>query len=155
MAPQQFKLVTEWHVKAPLERVWAELITPEDWPRWWRAVKHVVVLHEGDADGVGSERRMTWSTALPYELEFDMRATRIEPMSLIEGRACGQLEGFGRWTLRREGRGTYVRYDWRVKLSRPWMRALAPLLRPAFIWNHRMVMAWGYEGLCRRLGVAR
>jgi uncharacterized protein YndB with AHSA1/START domain len=154
VAPQQFNLVTQWHVGAPVERVWVELSTPEDWPRWWRAVKHVVVLHQGDAAGVGSERRMTWRTALPYEIAFDMRTTRIEPMSLIEGKARGELDGLGRWTLRPEGAGTHVRYDWQVELSRPWMRACAPLLRPVFAWNHNVVMGWGYEGLCRRLGVA-
>jgi hypothetical protein len=31
------------------------------------------------------------------------------------------------------------------------MRTLAPLLRPAFAWNHDRIMAWGYEGLARKL----
>jgi hypothetical protein len=33
------------------------------------------------------------------------------------------------------------------------MNALAPLLRPAFVWNHDWVMRQGGEGLARRLGV--
>jgi uncharacterized protein YndB with AHSA1/START domain len=153
MAPQQFNLVTEWRIEAPVERVWQELEHPDEWPQWWRAVKRVEMGRAGDAAGVGAERRITWRTALPYELTFDIRTTRIEPMALIEGRASGELDGTGRWTLRTEDGAVLVRYDWQVSLGRPWMRTLAPLLRPAFAWNHGVVMRWGREGLCRRLGV--
>jgi hypothetical protein len=38
-----------------------------------------------------------------------------------------------------------------VEVTKPWMRALAPLLRPVFTWNHGKVMGWGYEGLRREL----
>src|SRR5690349_14293585 len=144
MAPQQFNLVTEWRFSATVDRVWAELMRPDDWPQWWKAVKRVQTLAEGDADGVGAVRRLTWGSALPYELTFDMRSTRIEPMTVIEGRASGELDGTGRWTIRPDGQGTHVRYDWQIEVTKPWMRALAPVLRPAFAWNHNVVMGWGY-----------
>ena len=83
-----------------------------------------------------------------------MTATRIEPMSVLEGRAQGELDGTGRWTLRAEGEGTFVRYDWQIDITTPWQVALAPILRPAFAWNHRVVMDEGGRGLARRLGVA-
>jgi len=153
MAPQQFNLVTEWRFSATVDRVWAELMRPDDWPQWWKAVKRVQTLAEADADGVGAVRRLTWGSALPYELTFDMRSTRIEPMTVIEGRASGELDGTGRWTIHPDGQGTHVRYDWQIEVTKPWMRALAPVLRPAFAWNHNVVMGWGYEGLSRRLGV--
>jgi hypothetical protein len=153
MASQQFDLVTNWHFDAPLDRVWAELNAPEDWPSWWRAVERVEVLAEGDADGLGAVRRLTWRTALPYRLTFDMTATRIQPMTILEGRASGELDGVGLWTLTSSGSGTDVRYDWLIEVTKPWMRALAPVLKPAFQWNHDVVMAWGYEGLRERLQV--
>lgn len=153
MASQQFNLVTEWRVKASVDRIWAELMRPDDWPQWWRAVKRVETLAEGDQRGVGAIRRLTWTSALPYELTFDMRSTRVEPMTMIEGRASGELDGTGRWTFSPDGGGTHVRYDWQIEVAKPWMRTLAPLLRPAFAWNHNIVMAWGYDGLCKRLGV--
>ena len=151
MAVTRFDLVTEWHLDTPIERIWAELITPEHWPEWWRAVKKVEIVREGDRDGIGAVRRFTWATALPYTLSFDMTATRIEPMSLIEGQARGELEGIGRWTLRPEGDGTYVRYDWMVDITKPWQVALAPLLRPVFAWNHQVVLGWGFDDLKTRL----
>lgn len=153
MASQQFNLVSEWRLAAPVDRVWAELMRPDDWPQWWRAVKRVETLAEGDARGVGAIRRLTWGSALPYELTFEMRATRVEPMTVIEGRASGELDGTGRWTLTPDGNGTLVRYDWQIEVTKPWMRTLAPLLRPAFAWNHNVVMGWGYDGLRRRLGL--
>ena len=153
MASQQFNLVSEWRLAAPVNRVWAELMRPDDWPQWWRAVKRVETLAEGDARGVGAIRRLTWGSALPYELTFEMRATRVEPMTVIEGRASGELDGTGRWTLTPDGNGTLVRYDWQIEVTKPWMRTLAPLLRPAFAWNHNVVMGWGYDGLRRRLGL--
>ena len=132
--------------------VWHELTRPEDWPGWWRAVRDVRSIKEGDANGVGAVRRFTWGTALPYTLSFEMTATRIEPMSVIEGRARGELDGTGRWTLRPEGAGTHVRYDWMIDVTTPWQVTLAPILRPLFAWNHGVVMGWGYTDLKTRLG---
>lgn len=151
MAATRFELVSEWRFDTPLERIWAELVRPEAWPEWWRAVKRVEPIAEGDRSGVGAVRRFTWGTALPYTLSFNMTATRIEPMTLIEGEAHGELDGVGRWTLRPQGEGTHVRYDWRVDVTKPWQVALAPVLRPVFAWNHNVVMGWGYEDLQTRL----
>ena len=110
------------------------------------------MLRDGDASGIGAVRRFTWGTALPYTLSFEMTATRIEPMHLIEGRARGELDGTGRWTLTAAGPGTHVRYDWMIDITTPWQVMLAPILRPLFAWNHNVVMAWGYHDLKKRLG---
>ena len=151
MASSQFHLITDWTLAAPVEPVWQALMAPEQWPLWWRAVARVETLTAGGADGVGARRRITWRTALPYTLTFVMRVTRVEPMTLIEGRAEGELDGLGRWTLCPDGGRTHVRYDWIVEVTRPWMRIAAPLLRPVFAWNHGVVMRWGCEGLTRKL----
>ncbi|MEO6012792.1 MAG: SRPBCC family protein [Devosia sp.] len=153
MAATRFDLVSDWYFDTPVERIWAELITPEAWPDWWRAVKKVEVLSEGDTIGVGAVRRFTWGTALPYTLSFNMTATKIEPMRLIEGEARGELDGLGRWTLTPEGQGqgTHVRYDWMVDVTKPWQVALSPILRPVFAWNHNIVLGWGQDDLKTRL----
>lgn len=153
LATAQFELVSHWRIAAPLVRVWAEILDTDAWPSWWRAVKQVEKLRDGDAAGLGAVRRMTWGTALPYTLAFEVEVTLIQPMHLVEGRASGELNGLGLWTLSEEAGVTVVRYDWRVDLGRPWMRTLAPLLRPAFTWNHAIVMGWGEVDLKRRLGL--
>jgi hypothetical protein len=61
------------------------------------------------------------------------------------------LTGRGTWRLTETDGQTQVRYDWRVEATRPWMRALAPIGRPLFAWNHGIVMEWGRRGLSRRL----
>jgi uncharacterized protein YndB with AHSA1/START domain len=152
MSSTQFHLVTRWVMATPPVAVWEALSKPEDWPSWWRAVEQVEVIELGDADGLGAYRRFTWRTALPYAITFNMRTIRIKPLSVIEGRADGELDGTGRWTLAPAGVGTHVRYDWIVEVTKPWMRVLAPLLRPVFAWNHNKVMEWGREGLERKLG---
>lgn len=150
----QFSLITHWHLDAPIDRVWEAIVAVEDWPRWWRYVHAVEELTPGDADGVGALRRYTWSSKLPYRLTFDMRVTRVERPSSLEGAAEGDLRGTGRWHLAPEGETTHVRYDWTVDTTKPWMNLLGPLLQPAFRWNHNQVMAEGGRGLARYLSVS-
>lgn len=150
----QFSLITLWHLDAPIDRVWEAILAVEDWPRWWRYVLAVEELTPGNPDGVGALRRYTWSSKLPYRLSFAMRVTRIERPSSLEGVAEGDLSGSGRWHLSPEGETTHVRYDWTVTTTKRWMNALAPLLQPAFRWNHNQVMAEGGRGLARHLGVS-
>lgn len=146
MAATRFALTTLWTLDKPIDRVWALIERTEDWPLWWPAVVRVEPIRAGDETGLGAVRRLTWRTALPYRIAFDVEVTRIDPMCLIEGQARGELDGAGRWTFTQEDDRTHVRYDWEVEVTKPWMRRLAPLLRPMFAWNHAKVMAWGEAG---------
>src|ERR1051325_486056 len=106
MKAAPLNLLTDWALDAPRDLIWDALMRPQEWPLWWRAVERVELLTEGDGNGVGATRRFTWRTALPYTLTFDMRTTRVEPKTMIEGRAVGELDGVGRWTLSEDGAGT-------------------------------------------------
>jgi uncharacterized protein YndB with AHSA1/START domain len=150
----RFDLVSEWTLAAPPARVWAEISAPDQWPQWWRAVRKVETIKAGDAQGIGAVRRFTWGTALPYTVTFDMEATRVERERILEGEARGELNGTGLWTITPAGAGTHVRYDWRVELTLAWQRALAPVLRPVFAWNHNVVMGWGEADIKKRLGIS-
>lgn len=152
-AASDYIFVTNWIIPASLDRVWAELITPETWPKWWYGVKRVALVTPGDAAGVGAVREMTWRSVLPYRLTFQMRTTTIEPKRTIAAVSSGELAGEGVWTLEPNGpEETRVRYDWRVTANKPWMRAVAPIARPIFAWNHDVIMQWGRSGLITRLG---
>jgi len=96
LAAQEFHLITELRLDAPIEAIWQVLSEVEAWPEWRPTVKRVELLRAGDGDGIGAVRRMTWRTALPYSLGFDMTTTRVHPMTLIEGRASGKMGGAGR-----------------------------------------------------------
>ncbi len=147
-----YEFITVWRVKAPLERVWNEIYYSEKWPEWWRGVEEVTELKKGDDLGVGSIRRYTWKSTLPYRLRFDVETVRVEPMTVIEGIARGELSGRGVWNIKVEGEYVTARYDWSVDTTKAWMNLIAPLARPLFKWNHDIVMSWGAEGLARRLG---
>ena len=151
---RQYSLVTQWHLQAAIEPVWQALVSPEEWPQWWRYVKAVVELEEGDARGIGALRRYTWSSKLPYRLSFEMRTTALARPTLIEGAAIGDLNGTGRWQLSESGTTTRVRYTWTVSTNKDWMNLLAPVLAPVFAWNHDQVMHEGGRGIARHLGVA-
>lgn len=151
-----YKFVTVWRFDAPIERVWQEIKSSENWHEWWKGVLKVVEIKAGDADGIGSIRRSTWKSALPYTLEFDSEILRVEPFKLIEARAFGELEGAGIWTFTAESPTiTRVQYDWSVKTTKLWMIYLAPVARPFFQWNHNVIMNWGGDGLAKKLGCRR
>ncbi len=146
-----FDLVSYWRLEAPVERVWAALADPAGWPAWWPYVRQVQTLREGGAHGVGSVRRFDWSTRLPYRIVIDVEAVESVRHQRMRGRSRGQLDGEGLWLLRAEDGYTDVTYVWRVRLVKPWMRWLAPLLAPVFRWNHAAVMRAGEIGLRRHL----
>jgi uncharacterized protein YndB with AHSA1/START domain len=147
-----YRFVTRWFFRAPIERVFAEIDAAEQWPQWWRGVRAVQLLTPGAHGRLGTRTRNTWRSVLPYELTFDAELVRHQPPTLIEVAASGQLVGRGRWELSAERGGTRVVYYWEVATTKPWMNWLAPLLRPLFAWNHDVVMRWGGEALAQRLG---
>lgn len=149
-----YKFPTIWRVEASLEVVWNEIYHSELWPTWWKGVDAVAKVRDGDDSGVGTIHRYTWKSKLPYRLSFEMEVVRIEPPSLLEGIARGELDGRGLWQLTSEGdRETVARYDWQVNTTKQWMNLLAPVARPLFKWNHNVVMNWGAQSLAKRLGV--
>jgi hypothetical protein len=120
---REYRFVTTWCVDAPIERVFDAIDDAARWPQWWNGVTRAELLEPGAEDGVGRLWRYSWRSALPYELTFDSRVTRREPV------VC----------------------EWNVRTSRAWMNWLAPVARPAFGWNHDVIMRQGAEGLARLL----
>lgn len=147
MPSSHFDLVSHWRIHAPVEQVWAALADPAAWPRWWPCVQAVSTVREGRADGVGTVRRIDWSTRLPDRIVIEVEGIESVRHERLRGRSRGQLDGEGLWLLRPEAGFTDVTHVWRVTLKRGWMRWLAPLLGPVFRWNHDAVMRAGETGL--------
>jgi hypothetical protein len=151
MPDSTYCFVTHWTLDASPGAVWDELSRPEDWPGWWKGVLAVDRLEPADSSGLNAYYRFAMKSVLPYRLVFNIRTTRRERPHFIEATADGELVGVGVWTVSPTATGTAVRYDWNVEASKVWMRALAPIARPVFEWNHDVVMKWGQDGLRRQL----
>lgn len=148
----EYAFLTTWLLESPRQPVWEAIYDQAAWPSWWRGVEEAQELRPGDENGVGTVSRLVWKSLLPYRVEFEVTSTRVEHPSLLEGHAVGELEGVGRWRLYEQDGVTAVLYEWNVSTTVPWMNRLAPLLRPAFEWNHDWVMARGGEGIAKLLG---
>jgi uncharacterized protein YndB with AHSA1/START domain len=147
----EYRFVTAWRIEAPIDAVWDAIYDSDRWPEWWDSVKRVVEISPGDENGVGNVRRYTWRSRLPYPLIFEVRVTRVERPTVLEGVSRGELVGRGTWNLSTERGVTTVRNTWEVQTTKGWMNLLAPLARPLFAWNHGYSMRQGGEGLARLL----
>lgn len=146
-----YRLFTTWRIESPVADVYHAIRDSTNWPLWWPGVEQVLDLEPGDDSGLGRVQRYTWKGRLPYRLRFDLRVTRIDPQSALEGVASGELEGFGSWRFAQHGPVTTVDHAWHVRTTRRWMNLAAPLARPLFEWNHAAVMRRGALGLARML----
>jgi hypothetical protein len=146
-----YSFLTTWILDAPRDDVWTAIYELERWPEWWRGVRSVEKLADGDENGIGAVHRQDWRSVIPYPVRFETRITRIEPPYLIEADADGELAGTGRWRVF-DGRDTAVTYEWNVRTTRAWMNLVAPVAGPVFRWNHNVVMHQGGEGLAALLG---
>jgi hypothetical protein len=149
----RYHFVTDIEVAAAPDPVWDVLADPTSWPAWWRRLRRAVVLAPGRPDGIGRRYRVEFRTALPYTIGFESETTRISRPTVWEARITGDLEGTGVYEVTSLDGISRVRHTWLVGTTKPWMNALAPVARPAFAWNHGVLMRDFAVGLAGRLGV--
>ncbi|MBL1263927.1 polyketide cyclase / dehydrase and lipid transport [Methylomicrobium sp. RS1] len=153
MRMSDFSLTTRWLIPAPVERVWASLVATENWPAWWDYVAIVDETAAGNSLGINNVRRYLWRTCLPYDLAFELRVTQLHPYRSITAEVTGDLIGSGDCSLtyRENEAATELIFIWNVSLAKSWMKLLAGVARPVFVWNHQRVMKNGEAGLIRHL----
>jgi hypothetical protein len=148
--PTEYFFITKWRLEAPLEKVWDAIYNSTEWPTWWKGVIDVKQI-EFAKEGMNAVRQYTWKSALPYTLSFQMRLTEMELHKKLSGIAFGELQGKGTWYFKQEKEITYVEYHWNVITTKAWMNTFSFLLKPAFQYNHNVVMKWGAFGLAQKL----
>jgi uncharacterized membrane protein len=153
MKTEQYSFITRWKVAAPIEQVWEAIYQSEQWPEWWKGVKEVSVLQPGNADGIGAVRRYKIQSPFKYLLTFELTLTEYEVQRTLKGDAKGDLVGVGAWHMEEKNGQTEVECHWDVATTKAWMNTFAFILRPAFHYNHTMVMKWGAISLSKKLGV--
>ena len=143
-----YEFLTVWRVTGTVEEVKAVLGDGASLPRWWPSVYlDVREVDRGGPDRVGSAIALHTKGWLPYTLRWTLRITEPLTDTGFALEATGDLEGTGRWTFESRGPEVIITYDWRVQASKPLLRRLSWLLRPAFAANHRWAMAMGERSL--------
>lgn len=147
----RYEFGTRWVLDASLESVWEAIGDPREWPEWWRGAQSAELIEAGAEDGTGQRTRYAFRSALPYTLTFETVVREVDPGHLLVADVSGDLEGQGRWEAAEDGGVTVLDLSWHVRTTEPAMNALAPLLRPAFVWNHHRLMRQGAAGLAGRI----
>lgn len=143
-----YHFVTVWRVAGTIDEVKAVLGDGSSLPRWWPSVYlSVEEVDSGGPDGVGTVLDLHTKGWLPYTLRWTLRITEPITDAGFALTASGDLNGAGRWTFEQDGPEVVITYDWRVSASKPLLRRLSWLLRPAFAANHHWAMRRGEESL--------
>jgi hypothetical protein len=143
-----YHFVTTWRVAGSISEVKAVLGDGMSLPRWWPAVYlRVDQVDAGGPDGLGAVLDLHTKGWLPYTLRWTLRVTEPITDGGFALEASGDLNGTGVWTFDQDGPEVVVTYDWRVSASKPLLRRLGWLLRPAFSANHHWAMRRGEESL--------
>ncbi|MGX5801979.1 SRPBCC family protein [Bradyrhizobium sp. Arg314] len=157
MASNVFRFDESWNIpEGTPQEVWDVLSDAQLLPLWWGdAYKEVEPLDKKGKGVVGARATARARGALPYELNFIIEAAELEPGRLVVVKTFGDFDGVWRAELSPSGTGTHVDLIWQVTVERPILKLLAPLLRPAFAWNHRWTTPRGEAGLRRYLAARK
>ena len=144
----EYRFLTVWRVPGTIEEVKAIVGNADTLPEWWPSVYLTVRrLEDGGPDWVGSVNELHTKGWMPYTLTWNLRLTEAITDAGFAIEAIGDLSGTGRWTFEQDGPEVVLTYDWRVQATKPLLRRMAWLLRPAFAANHTWAMAKGEESL--------
>ena len=149
MPSNVFRFDESWEIpNAGVDDVYDVLSHGELLPLWWRGVYlKAEKLTGGDEPKVGDQLRVRARGFLPYELNFILEPVTLEPGRRVVVKTVGDFDGLWSATLSPRDGGVHVDIIWQVTVLRPILRLLAPLLRPAFAWNHRWTTPRGEKGL--------
>jgi hypothetical protein len=157
MASNVFRFDERWDIPgATCAEVYAVLADGQLLPLWWKGVYlEVQRLGPDGPPKTGDRLRARARGFLPYELNFILEATALEQDRRVEVKTIGDFEGLWSAALSQRPGGVDVAIIWQVTVLRPILKLLAPLLRPAFAWNHRWTTPRGEKGLREYLALKK
>lgn len=149
MTAGSFRFDEVWEIPgATTAEVYDVLSHGELLPLWWKGVYLEAELFEpGREPHVDAKLRAKARGFLPYKLNFILEVTELVPDKLVAVKVEGDFDGRWRAALSPTKEGTHVDLTWITTLKRPWMKRLAPLLRPVFAKNHYWTTPRGEAGL--------
>ena len=135
-----FQLISEWHLDAPIDRVWRALTHFTHLPTWWPSLELADRVHGSD-----EEVRDCVRGALGTTVRFTQHTELLRAPELMQFRVEGDLVGSGLLALLDEDDATRVMLSWNVDLTNPWFRALSrlPGMRAILARTHSQAMEEG------------
>jgi hypothetical protein len=130
-----------WSVRAATTHVFDALVDLTSYPAWWPDIRAVTRVDDDTAE-------VTCRSMLPYVLTFRLhRAEEDANNGRMRVDMTGDLEGYveGVVTEHRTA-GALLTISQRVVVTKPLLRALAPVARPLFRANHALMMWRGQRG---------
>ena len=136
---------SDWVVPASQPVVFETLAKLDEYPSWWREVRNTRPIDEQTCE-------LEIRSSLPYSLHMTAPHSRKDATEgVLEARLSGDLVGHSRWTMTPgPAGGTALTFSEEVEVTRPLLRRLS-FARPAFRWNHTLMMRSGERGLRRHL----
>lgn len=146
--PQEYRFVNTWRMRGDAQVVSDILGDPEGYQHWWPcAWLDYKGIKRGDAEGVGGVFRYKVKGWMPYSLKLQFHVRDVQAPHGFTVDASGDLVGHGTWTIAQDGDRVDIRYEWRVRAERAFIRRLSRLLKPLFRSNHFWVMRKGARSL--------
>ncbi|MEA2661542.1 MAG: hypothetical protein QOH08_1114 [Chloroflexota bacterium] len=138
---RRYHFFSRWTVDAPADAVYAAIYEVVSYPAWWPEVKEARKLDE-------NHLWMRTRSFLPYDLAFELERTIADPRAgILEALLTGDLEGTIRWTITPAADGCRITFDESVDTTKATLNRLAPVVRPAYVANHFLMMSHGQAGL--------
>jgi hypothetical protein len=131
-----------WSVRTTRGRVFAALVDLGGYPDWWPDIRDVTQVDDDTAE-------VTCRSFLPYSLRFRLhRSVEDEAGGRVRVDISGDLEGYVQGLVaEHRTAGALLEITQRVVVTKPLLRALAPVGRPVFRANHAVMMWRGQRGL--------
>ena len=131
-----------WSLRATTGRVFAALVDLAGYPDWWPDIRDVTQVDDDTAE-------VTCRSVLPYSLRLRLhRAVEDEAGGRVRVDMTGDLEGYVQGIVaEHRTAGALLAITQRVVVTKPLLRAFAPVGRPVFRANHALMMWRGQRGL--------
>jgi Polyketide cyclase / dehydrase and lipid transport len=154
----QYHFITNWQVNAKSSEVYEIISDSNRLTEWWPSVYlDVKVLEKGGEGGLSKLVELYTKGWLPYTLRWKFRVVKVGKPNTLEIEAIGDFIGGGKWIFEEDGNGICnITYDWKIEATKPILKKLSWLMKPAFSANHLWAMRKGEQSLkleiCRRKG---
>ena len=149
MKDYDYIFLERWVLAATPAEVYAALADLDLYTRWGYPA-YFSARREGPI-AAGSTGKIVVQGSLPYKVNIDCTILELEPERLISLDVTGDVIGKKTWMIRPLGEGTELISDWRCDPSWMFFRALTPVFKPLFRWNHGQCINMAVTGLAQYL----